>query len=77
MSHIVTIQTELRDPVAIRAACRRLGLAEPQQQAVQLYSGEVTGWTVQLQDWRYPLVCQTETGQVQFDNFDGRWKGQT
>ena len=29
MSHIVTIKTEVRDAAAVRAACRRLGLAEP------------------------------------------------
>ena len=29
MSHIVTIQTEVRDPTAVAAACRRLGLPEP------------------------------------------------
>ena len=29
MSHIVTVRTKVRDPVALTAACRRLGLAEP------------------------------------------------
>jgi hypothetical protein len=29
MSHIVTIATEVRDPDAVAAACRRLGLPEP------------------------------------------------
>ena len=29
MSHIVTIRTEVRDPAAVAAACRRLGLPEP------------------------------------------------
>ena len=29
MSHIVTIKTEVRDPAAVAAACRRLGLPEP------------------------------------------------
>ena len=27
MSHIVSIQTEIRDAAAVRAACKRLGLA--------------------------------------------------
>ncbi|HSU67553.1 MAG TPA: hypothetical protein VLJ39_11820, partial [Tepidisphaeraceae bacterium] len=26
VSHIVTVKTEVRDPVAVAAACRRLGL---------------------------------------------------
>ena len=76
MSHIVTIQTEIRDPVAILAACRRLGLPTPEQEAVQLYSSRATGWAVRLPGWRYPVVCQTETGQLQFDNFNGRWGDQ-
>ncbi len=29
LSHIVQIQTEVRDPVAVTAACRRLGFPEP------------------------------------------------
>jgi hypothetical protein len=28
---------------------------------------------VQLPDWRYPVVCQLETGQLQYDNYNGRW----
>ena len=26
-----------------------------------------------LPDWRYPVVCNTESGHIQFDNFEGRW----
>ncbi len=73
MSHIVQIQTQVRDPAAIQAACRRLGLPEPVERTVQLYSGQATGLTVQLPGWKYPLVCNTASGQVQFDNFGGHW----
>ena len=73
MSHIVQIQTQVRDPAAIQAACRRLDLAEPVERTVQLYSGQATGLTVQLPGWTYPLVCNTASGQVQFDNFGGHW----
>jgi hypothetical protein len=38
MSHIVTIKTQLRDPTALAAACRRLGQATPVQGTAQLYS---------------------------------------
>jgi len=31
MSHIVTIKTEVRDAVAVQAACRRLGLSQVDQ----------------------------------------------
>ena len=73
MSHIVTIATEVRDPVAVSAACRRLHLPEPIAGSTRLFSGVVSGLAVQLPDWRYPVVCQTETGQVLFDNFNGHW----
>jgi hypothetical protein len=73
VSHIVTIKTEVRDAAAIRAACRRLGLAEPVQGTTMLFSGEATGLAVQLPDWRYPIVCDTATGRVRYDDYGGRW----
>ena len=73
MSHIVTIKTEVRDPVAVRAACARLGLAAPVAGTARLFSATATGLIVQLPGWRYPVVCQTEIGQIQFDNYENRW----
>ncbi len=73
MSHIVTIQTRVHDPVAVSAACRRLGLAEPVQGIAQLFSGEASGLLISLPGWKYPAVIDTATGQVRFDNFEGRW----
>ena len=76
MSHIVTIKTEVRDATAVRAACRRLGLAEPVHGTVKLFSGEAIGLAVQLPDWMYPVVCDTASGQAKFDDFEGRWGDQ-
>ena len=73
MSHIVQIKTQVRDAEAVHAACRRLGLEDPVQGTTRLFSGEATGLAVQLPGWRYPAVCQLDTGQVQFDNFQGNW----
>lgn len=73
MSHIVQIQTQVRDAVAVAAACSRLQFPAPEQRSVRLFSAEVTGLAVTLPGWRYPLVCQTDTGQLQYDNFGGRW----
>ena len=73
MSHIVQIQTQVRDPAAVHAACRRLGLPEPVHGTAQLFSGEATGLLVKLPDWLYPAVVHLETGQIQFDNFGGAW----
>ena len=73
MSHLVTIKTEVRDVAAIRAACRRLNLAEPEQGTFKLFRGEATGVAVRLPDWVYPLVCDVATGHIRYDNFGGRW----
>ena len=73
MSHVVTIDTELRDRTAIDAACRRLNLAATKREKVTLYSGEVTGLAVRLPEWQYPVVIDSDTGKLQYDNFGGRW----
>ena len=76
MSHIVSLNVEVRDAVAVRAACQRLKLPQPVQGTTKLFSGEVTGLAVELPDWRYPAVCDTESGQVHYDNYGGRWGDQ-
>jgi hypothetical protein len=73
MSHIVTIATEVRDPDAVAAACRRLGLAEPVQGTATLFEGQASGLLVKLPGWLYPVVCDTSTGQVRFDNYNQSW----
>ncbi len=73
MSHIVTIKTEVRDAAAIAAACRRLGYGEPVHGKFKLFTAEATGHAVQLPGWRYPVVCDTSTGTVAFDSFEGAW----
>ena len=73
MSHIVRIQTEVRDGAAVFAACRRRQLAEPVAGKHRLFSSEVEGLAVNLRDWSYPAVCKLETGEVLYDNFGGRW----
>jgi hypothetical protein len=76
MSHIVTIETEVRDPQAVAAACRRLGLPEPVQGTAQLFSGEAAGLLVRLPNWLYPAVVDTASGQVRYDNYGGVWGDQ-
>ena len=73
MSHIVQIQTEVRDPVAIESACRRLYIQNPVFGLHKLFTKQVEGWGVRLPGWIYPVVCQPSTGAVQFDNYGGRW----
>ncbi len=73
MSHIVQIQTEVRDSVAVASACNRLKLPEPVHDTFKLFSSEATGLGVELPGWRYPAVFDTQSGQARFDNFEGRW----
>jgi hypothetical protein len=76
VSHIVTVKTRLQDPTAIAAACTRLGLPQPVQGTAKLFSAEATGLLIQLPGWQYPAVIDTATGDVQFDNYEGRWGNQ-
>ncbi len=76
MSHVVSIKTELRDPTAVSAACRRLALPPPLLGTAELFSGQVTGVIVRLTAWTYPVVIDTTTGQVHYDNYNGAWGDQ-
>ena len=73
MSHIVEIKTELRDEQAIRAACTRLQLAQPEQKQARLFNTTATGLCVQLPGWQYALVCDTQSGGIKYDNYNGDW----
>ena len=76
MSHIVTIRTQVRDPVAVAAACERLKLLAPAEGEAQLFATAARGTIVQLPEWRYPLVCDTATGELHYDTFEGCWGDQ-
>ena len=73
MSHIVQIKTEVRDALAVQAACQRLGLDAPVLGTVTLFATEASGLLVRLTGWIYPVVFDTRSGQVRFDNYGGRW----
>jgi len=76
MSHIVSLQTKVHDPIAIAAACQRLSLPAPKEGTATIFSGEATGLIVQFPDWNYPVVIDTLTGVVRYDNFNGCWGDQ-
>jgi hypothetical protein len=71
MSHLVQIRTRIRDLVALAAACRRLGLANPVYGTIMLLSSQTTGWRVQLPGWRSPVVIDVTTGQITYDHHEG------
>jgi hypothetical protein len=76
MSHIVTVQTKIHDPVAVAAACQHLGLTQPIHGKAELFSGEATGLLLQLPGWEYPAVIDTTSGVIQYDNYNGAWGDQ-
>ena len=77
MSHIVTIQVEVRDLDAIKSACRRLGLKEPIHGRAEIFQTQVEGVIVELgNDWIYPVVCNLETGELKYDHYEERWGDQ-
>ena len=73
MSHIVEIKTEIRDEAGVKAACTRLRIPLPEHKTCKLFSATATGLAVQLPGWLYPVVCNLQTGQVQYDNYNGHW----
>ena len=73
MSHIVSIRTQVRDPIAVASACDRLQLPAPVQGTAKLFTSQASGLLVQLPRWRYPVVIDTTKGEIAFDNFNGRW----
>jgi len=73
LSHVVEIKTEIRDEQAVKAACVRLQLPTPEHKTVRLFNATATGLCVQLPNWSYPVVANLQTGQLQYDNFNGAW----
>jgi hypothetical protein len=77
LSHIVEIQTQVRDEAAVAAACRRLGLAPPVNGQHKLFTSTASGLGIQLPGWTYQVVCDLRSGQLAFDNYHGRWGEQS
>jgi len=73
MSHTSTVKTMLKDELAIRKACQRLGLTVPIQGVVKLYSTRESGLLVQLPGWKFPIAINLETGVAMYDNYEGVW----
>ena len=54
MSHIVRVQTQVRDAAAVSAACRRRELPEPVAGQHKVFQSEVEGLAVRLRGWNFP-----------------------
>ncbi|MFI5378857.1 MAG: hypothetical protein ACHRHE_06150 [Tepidisphaerales bacterium] len=64
MSHIVSIKTQIRDPVALAAACTRLGLSQPVQGKARLFVTEASGHVVQLPGWEWNEMIAGQVGKL-------------
>ena len=73
MSHIVSIKTEVRDRQAVDAACKRLSWTAPVIGSHRLFTRVVEGVGVQAPRWRFPIVCNLATGELSYDDYEGRW----
>ena len=63
MSHVVQIKTQVRDAEAVRAACRRLGLAEPVQNVVPV--ARTSAESVQkLRQWASGRCLSADQGGI-------------
>ena len=76
ISHIVKIQTEVRSEAAVNAACKRLHLPKATRGTFELYNSAERGLGIELPHWKYPVVANTDTGELRFDNYEGRWGSQ-
>jgi hypothetical protein len=45
----------------------------PPARTARLFEGEAAGLLVKLPGWLYPLVCETGSGRLRSDNFQGAW----
>ena len=73
MSHLVTINVEVRDFDAIRAACRRLELKEPTYGRAEIFNTTVEGVLIRLPEWIYPVCANLQTGELFYDNYNEQW----
>ena len=73
MSHIVQIKTEVKDVDAVQAACRRLGIEAATVDTFNVFGVQRQGLGVKLKGWNYPVVINTTTGALDYDNYNGSW----
>ena len=82
MSHVVTVKLEIKDVEALRAACNRIDGAELVNNGDLMDLGMYTrgsekqGIGLQLEGWNNHVMIVPETGEVRYDNYNGRWGAQ-
>lgn len=73
MSHLTTINVELKDKQAAIAACNRLGWTVKENTQTKYADGNArTGTAIYIPEWAYPVTI-TDDGKVFGDNYNGHW----
>lgn len=82
MSHTVkTKSVAVKNPALLEKAVQALAaqginISLPNglnNQSVKLYQGNYNGIAVKLDGWNYPVVIDTNKGELAYDNFNGSW----
>jgi hypothetical protein len=66
MPSIQTVASRIRDPVALAAACRRLGLPEPMHKTITLCGVSITGSILPFPGCSNPVVIDLATGLISY-----------
>ena len=74
MSHKATVRNvQLQITEAVTLAARQVGATVKDFDTVEFVDGNtVSGRSIQLQGWRYPVVVDAEH-TAHYDNYGGRW----
>lgn len=73
MSHIVEIETTVKNKEFIANVCQELNIRTEQVTNFKFYDGTVkSGTALYLKNWKYPVVIE-ENGKVFFDNYENAW----
>jgi len=72
VSHTAQIAADYSHPDALAAAVSKLGGKIIGQGRHKLFSSEHDGIGIQLNNWAFPVVVQTD-GTLAYDDYQGRW----
>lgn len=73
MSHIQSVDTELRSAELLERSCEMLGHQYLGMGIHAVYNRDVRGLGFKLAGWVQPCVADVETGKVTLDNSQGNW----
>ena len=74
MSHKLSLKDVRLSHASVIRAARFLGLSYKEHDTVQFYDqAVVTGLSVQLPGWRFPVVIADRDQTVSYDNYRGNW----